>query len=243
MTGFAYRDLWEATLDLVRRRLTVLVPVAGAFLFLPGLILTTVESRLDGEQAESFGWAVANLAYVLAAALGQLTVLRIMLDASGLGDRSLGQAIGTAFRLLPRQIAVGLIVGLVTLGGLVLLIVPGLYIAARLAIAGPLLVARECSATECLRESWALSRGRAWTLLGYLLIWVGVTILSSLLAGAVAGAIGAALTLGGLERAGQIVGHVVLAGVISAAAVYLQAATLVLFLALTRGVGVGKDDV
>jgi hypothetical protein len=51
------------------------------------------------------------------------------------------------------------------LGGLILLILPGLVIMARWIIAGPLVVARGDGATRALGESWERTRGAEWPIL------------------------------------------------------------------------------
>jgi hypothetical protein len=50
--------------------------------------------------------------------------------------------------------------------GCVLLIVPGVYLAARWFVAGPIVIAEDRSATEALRESWQRTRSSVWHLVG-----------------------------------------------------------------------------
>lgn len=57
--------------------------------------------------------------------------------------------------------------------GCVLLIIPGLYLAARWFVAGPVLIAEDKSATEALRESWHLTRGSVWHLVAATLVLFG----------------------------------------------------------------------
>ncbi len=58
-------------------------------------------------------------------------------------------------------------------GGLVLLVAPGIYLAVRYALFGHVLATRPASALEALHEAAALSRGRWWT--------VGAVVLKGLL--------------------------------------------------------------
>lgn len=51
------------------------------------------------------------------------------------------------------------------LGGLILLVIPGLVIMARWSIAGPLVIARGDGATQALGESWERTRGAEWPIL------------------------------------------------------------------------------
>lgn len=54
--------------------------------------------------------------------------------------------------------------------GLVLLVVPGIYVAVRYALFGQVLATRPASALEALRDAAALSHGRWWTICGTMLI-------------------------------------------------------------------------
>ncbi len=55
-------------------------------------------------------------------------------------------------------------------GGLVLLVVPGIYVAVRYALFGHILATRPASALEALRGAAALSHGRWWTVCGFVLM-------------------------------------------------------------------------
>jgi hypothetical protein len=54
-------------------------------------------------------------------------------------------------------------------GGLVLLVVPGIYIGVRYALFGQVLATKPSSAIEALRDAAALSRGQWWTVCGIVL--------------------------------------------------------------------------
>jgi uncharacterized membrane protein len=56
------------------------------------------------------------------------------------------------------------------LSGLVLLVVPGIYVAVRYALFGQILAARSTTALEALRDAAALAEGRWWMLCLFLLL-------------------------------------------------------------------------
>lgn len=62
------------------------------------------------------------------------------------------------------------IYALLVLGGLALLIVPGIYLAIRYGLFGQVLATRSTSAPQALRDSAALSDGRWWTVFACLLM-------------------------------------------------------------------------
>jgi len=49
-------------------------------------------------------------------------------------------------------------------GGLLLLVVPGVYVAARYALFGPVFATRQATALEALRDAGALSHRRRWAM-------------------------------------------------------------------------------
>lgn len=71
------------------------------------------------------------------------------------GKRRYGSAIGS-----------GLLATLGMLGGFILLIVPGLYLAARWSISTPLIVGEEYAAVDALKESWRRTQASAWPIVG-----------------------------------------------------------------------------
>jgi hypothetical protein len=233
VSGLAYGVLWQETLACVRRNASILFPVAAAFIFLPGLVLTIAESSVS-EEARSDGllWPLLNVAYALSAAAGQLSALIIILDDLGLGRRQVSAAISQALRLLPRQIGVALLSGLATFVGLLLLVLPGLYIASRLSLASAVLVTEQRGVVDSLRGSWERTGASVWRILGYLLIWILIIVGASILAGALAGAVGAVLTIAGAKSVGLLIGQVILAATVATGAVYLQAAVAILYRSL-----------
>ncbi len=65
----------------------------------------------------------------------------------------------------------GLVIYLVAVaGGLVLLLVPGIYLAVRYALFGQVLATRPASAVEAFRDAGALSNGRWWTVCAFVLM-------------------------------------------------------------------------
>lgn len=79
------------------------------------------------------------------------------------------------------NIVVGVIVGL----GIVMLIVPGIIFACRLAFVPYLVVDREMDVMDALRVSWDMTRGYGWQIffMGFLAIWVVIAGLICLFVG------------------------------------------------------------
>ncbi|KMS60037.1 hypothetical protein V474_11100 [Novosphingobium barchaimii LL02] len=66
--------------------------------------------------------------------------------------------------------AISFITSVAGLLGLVLLILPGLILIARWSLAGALAVARGSSVLPALAESWRLTRGSTWPIVGFLAV-------------------------------------------------------------------------
>ena len=66
-----------------------------------------------------------------------------------------------------------LISTLAILAGCVFLLIPGLYLAARWFVSGPVLIAEDKSAGAALRESWHLTRGSVWHMVAATLVLFG----------------------------------------------------------------------
>lgn len=96
----------------------------------------------------------------------QLYVMRAALQKAGLLPNSSKPRLWSFWWM-------SLISTLAIMGACVLLIIPGLYLAARWFLSGPILIAEDKSAVEALRESWQITRGSAWHLVGATLVVFG----------------------------------------------------------------------
>lgn len=175
MTGFdvvaTLRDAW----GLFRRDRALLVRLAAPFLFWPALALgllipapplpdegvadTTARATawIDsaGQWAGHYGgWYFASYAVGL---IGTAALLTLVL---GGGRLTVGEALGRALKAAPRYLLAMILVALPVGAGMLLYILPGLYVAGRLLVVGPVLLAeRRMAAVGALARSFALTRG------------------------------------------------------------------------------------
>jgi hypothetical protein len=178
--SFSYTKVWEETVRTLRANGSLLVAVAGVFIFLPTLVAAYLAPAPQTQTMQAIGdYYSENFGVLLIAQLisfiGNLAVLTLVLDER---RPTVGGSIGAAFAMLPAYFLVSLISGLMILGGLLLLIVPGLYLVGRLAATGPALVAEgRRNPFDIIGRSFALTKGRGWAVLGlialvFIAFWV-----------------------------------------------------------------------
>jgi hypothetical protein len=170
-------DAWA----LFRRDRDLLLALAGPFWFLPSFALTllvppppALPAGVEPGGAAWNSWS-QNFAqwlsaqgswYLLGAAIGAwgtASVFALYLDRRHL---SLGDALARGAAIWPRYMLLSALTGIMTFAGLLLWVVPGLYILGRVLLAGPALVAeRPLGALAAVGRGFALSRGAGLTLM------------------------------------------------------------------------------
>ena len=171
-------DAWA----LFRRDRELLLALAGPFWFLPSFALVmlvppppALPAGVSAGSRDATVWAEA-LAQWLAAqggwyllgaaagAWGTTTVYALYLDRSRPDVRD---ALMVGVALWPRYMLMSAVTGVAALAGLLLWVVPGVYVLARVFAAGPALVAeRPVGAMAAIGRGFGLSRGAALPLMG-----------------------------------------------------------------------------
>ena len=167
----ALRDAW----GLFRRNADLTLRLAAPFLFLPTLAvgLLVPAPPLPGEDAadgaaRAMAWvdSVGNWAgqyggwYFATYAIGLIGTAALLALHLGGGRLTVGQALNVSLRIAPRFLLAMILVALPVGAGMLLYILPGLYVAGRLLLVGPILLAeRRMPALAALARSFALTRG------------------------------------------------------------------------------------
>lgn len=202
--GFA--ATWTATVASVRANDALLWPVAAAFFFLPQLLLRRIVGEpLVAIQAGEVGLGESLVigAATIVSVAGQLAVTRLMLRQGS--EETLAQALRMALLMLLPGLAALILQSLAIGVGLLLLIIPGLYVAARLLFVFPSLMDRHPDPVTALKESWRLTDGSGFRILAQMLgLFLGFVLLSLLVTG-LGSALGVLGTVasGGQPAAGQ----------------------------------------
>src|SRR5215212_2937416 len=167
-----YQRHWRTLLAIAA---VVVVPITLLHYLLGDLVRTQGERTRDGV-VETATWA-AGIAWLLAALAGILMYLvltgaitrAVAAEVAG-KDPSLEQSYRFGFHRLGSVLLVSVLVGLATVGGLILFIIPGIYIGVRLCVSIEALVVEGRRGTEAMGRSWGLVGGHWWHAFGTLLV-------------------------------------------------------------------------
>jgi hypothetical protein len=168
-------DILSTAFQLYRRHWRTLLPIA-AMVVVP---LTLLEHAIGdwfhsrGQQVQDQGvstsfWVQAT-AWLLAALVGLLlyqvltgAITRAIAAGVAGQDPGIEQSYRFGFARLGPILVVSILVGLATLLGLIVFIIPGIYIGVRLAVSTQALVVEGKQGTEAMRRSWGLVGGHWW---------------------------------------------------------------------------------
>jgi hypothetical protein len=172
-----YRRHWRTLLAIAA---VVVVPLTVLQYLLGHWVRTQGEVTRDQVVSTSF-WAVST-ASLLTAIIGLLlyqvltgAITRAVAVELVGEDPSVEQSYRFGFVRLGSILLVSILVGLATVGGLILLIIPGIYIGVRLAMSPQALVVEGRRGTEAMGRSWALVGGHWWHAFGTLLVAILLT--------------------------------------------------------------------
>jgi hypothetical protein len=162
-----------------KRRLSLftraLLTILGSWVLLEVLVIV-------GQRFGILWWAVMHLAFLLFVAGAELGLLQICI-ALGEGKEPAFADIFAHLRLSPRFLAAQLLYLLMVVIGLCLLIVPGVFLAARYALFGFCFAGGETNLFRCFQQSAFISEGATASLLRILAALLVLNVLgASLLA-------------------------------------------------------------
>jgi len=133
---------------------------------------------------------ICYVALIIISVVFSIAVLVRALDVAEGRDGSFAAAISRGFVLFPRTFLASFLYGLAVGFGMVLLVVPGLYLLVSLCLSGVIIVAEDIPALDSLSRSRALIKGDWWRTAAVLSIALIVAYLLLICVGVVAGFIG-----------------------------------------------------
>ena len=160
---------WSDAMTMLKAAPDVLLTVAGFFIMLPMLLLDmfrpmTLSGARGTALQEMLAWTEANILWIVLAAvigaLGRLAILVMLLEPS---RPTAGESLAAAARLLVLFVATDLVIGLLWMGGAMLFVLPWLYLIGRTFLAEATFVAeRARSPIAAIAAGFEASRGNGW---------------------------------------------------------------------------------
>jgi hypothetical protein len=168
-----YRRHWRT---LVAIAAVVVVPLTLLQYLLGDWVRARGEETSNGVVVSTSSWATAT-ASLVTALVGLLMYLvltgaitrAVAAEVAG-EDPSVEQSYRFGFVRLGSVLLVSVLVGLATVAGLIVLVLPGIYIGVRLAVSVEALVVEGRRGTEAMGRSWSLVGGHWWHAFGTLLV-------------------------------------------------------------------------
>lgn len=196
MTKFDMGAAWDDTLLLLKSHTALIVAIAGVFFFLPALAFAWFGPvPIEPPAGADFDQLMASfresarqmipgqIVVALTTMIGTVAILRLWLSRSGV---SVGEALTFGLMLFPTML-VAQILSVIAIGiGVILLIIPGLYLVGRLALVAPAIADRAIyNPIDAIRTSWELTRNNGWAVFFFLLLVALVIFIVALIIGGV----------------------------------------------------------
>jgi hypothetical protein len=180
-----YQRHWRTLLAIAA---VVVVPFTLLQYLLGDQVRAQGEESANGVVVETASWAVgiAGLVTALAGLLMFLVLTgaitrAVAAEVAG-EDPSLEQSYRFGFHRIWSVLLVSVLVGLATIGGLILFVIPGIYVGVRLAVSIEALVVEGRRGTKAMGRSWELVGGHWWHAFGTLLVaWLIVAVVNSVI--------------------------------------------------------------
>ncbi|HEX8527085.1 hypothetical protein [Allosphingosinicella sp.] len=238
----SYTAAWQETLALVRAHGSTIAAVTGVFLFLPALLTGYLLPRPEAQDWDGLvralrDYAAASWPWLLLEGLfnmvGVIAILRLVFPR---GASTVGGVIASAFLLVPTYFVANFLTSVMFVVGLLLLIVPAIYLIGRIAILAPVIVAENrTNPIAAIGRSFELTRGNGWAV-------AGLVILVAIAAAIVAGVANAILGILFLLVAGEDLGRFLVLIVSSATGAAFAALMTLLYAGIYRRLSAGSSD-
>jgi hypothetical protein len=168
-----YQRHWRTLLAIAA---VVVVPITLLQYLLGNQVRAQSQVTSNGVVVATPSWAVgiSGLVAVLAGLLMYLVLTgaitrAVAAEVAG-EDPGVEQSYRFGFHRLGSVLVVSVLVGLATLGGLILLVIPGIYIGVRLCVSVEALVVEGRRGTQAMGRSWELVGGHWWHAFGTLVV-------------------------------------------------------------------------
>jgi hypothetical protein len=185
-------DVFDRTFKVYAQQATLLIP-AAILVFLP---VAVVNGVLRGGKEGALVALLSVIVSLIATFWFEGMVVQAVKDIQdGRRDYSIGGLFESAAPFVAALIGAGLLAGLGILGGLILLIIPGLYLLTIWALIAPVIVLEGSGVMNAFGRSRALVRGNGWPVFGvivlvFILNGIAAVVLGSIFTGIASNGVG-----------------------------------------------------
>lgn len=255
MANLSLGTAWNEAAAFVAREARLLFPIAFVMVALPAALLSATMPQAPRGQLPPFGaWVPILVASFLLGFIGQIALSYLAVRGNASVGEALARGAKRLPSLLIAILLLGAALGLVAFATILvaLLLVPGLaeqppsdeavrslliicgivllpiilYFGARLVLLTPVAAAEEGGPLAIIRRSWALTAGKVWQLIGFLLM-IGILVLVVNYAVATVGGIFAIAVAGPIEPGSLSKFIVLLIGAVLQTVITVYMATLI----------------
>lgn len=189
---------WGDAVAMLRANGDLVSAIAGMFILLPGILSQWIlpDRAPPPEKATLADLVNANAAYVTAhwpvmvvsailVGYGSLALLAVLVHHH---RPTVAEALRLALVVLPIYLLANLVQSLIVMVGLMALVVPGLYLLARMACIAPVAAAEHPrNPLHVVSRSFAITRGNGWRILLMYAVILGVAMILSVVVAMLAG--------------------------------------------------------
>jgi hypothetical protein len=169
---FDFGRVVSRTGTLVVRNFIPFLALSVVLAGVPYLLLLAVEPALDADPTSAAAGAVgAGLLFIAAGVVLQAAITRASVDDLSGNGVSIGAALGTGLAVALPLFGLTMLYVLGVVFGALLLVVPGVFLALRWAVAGPVLVVERLGVFKSMERSAKLTENHRWAILGFLVLY------------------------------------------------------------------------
>lgn len=133
--------------------------------FIPATVLQVMPLMLPNAPVFTVLGLVSAFAGIAVMIWASLSLCLVLL-ALEKGEKVTEKTTVMAWTLIPSLLLIALLQGIATLGGLILLILPGIYVGVRLSFSQLSLASQNLRGRAALMASWELTKNRFWAIVG-----------------------------------------------------------------------------
>ncbi|MEP3227432.1 MAG: glycerophosphoryl diester phosphodiesterase membrane domain-containing protein [Parasphingorhabdus sp.] len=175
-----FMDCWNGTLAILRAHKEAIIAISGVFVFLPTLLMAQFVGQPALQGTEDLNAAMSAYSTFFQDNATAIILSNLIISFGGFvifftiaraHSGTLADDLGKAMRFFLFFLLANILTGLITLAGFMLFIIPGFYVACRMALV-PIVIAdqEERNPLEAVKKSWAITKDNGFSILLLVLI-------------------------------------------------------------------------